>query len=107
MRARLLVVNPDKRRCPRVPTLILEDGIIGVYQEDHAWPLEADSLEDVTREHLLGVLSLKPSVIVAISEVRNLPDLYLMSSEVISFCRSWWFDTVAAWKKAQELAKAS
>src|SRR5947207_211727 len=99
MRARLLIVNPDKNKTPRIPTLILEDGVIGIYQEDRGWPLAVDSLENVTREDLEKVWHIRPSDRVIISEIRTLPDFYLMSPEAIQYCHAWWRETVGAYQK--------
>jgi hypothetical protein len=108
MRARLLIINPNRKSGPGIPRLILEEeGKIGLYQEDRGWRIDVPSLEEVRREHLPTDLGLTSSDIVILSEVRSLPEHYLMSSEVIQFCHSWWRETVDEWQKSRRLAKVS
>jgi hypothetical protein len=108
MKARLLIVNPEMSAGPpRVPTLILEDRVIGIYQEDRYWPIEVNSLEEISRENLEGVLHVRPTDVVVLSDIRTLPSDDLMSPEIISFGLSWWHETIEMWQKSQALPKAS
>ena len=109
MRARLLMVNPDLNEGPPgIPTLIVEDGdVVGLFQDDRAIRIEVESLEDITREDLPEALHLQPLDVVSFSRIRDLPSEDLMSPQVMTFCHSWWRESMSEAQSVQKLARAS
>ena len=100
MRARLLITLPacglpEKTESPIAPTLIVEDGAVGVFGTDWERILEGVTLEQVNENDVRALLCLpdKNTAFVYLSPIQDVPDNNLFSKSAFEWRQNWWRTT--------------
>jgi hypothetical protein len=78
------------------PTLIVEDGAVGLFGTDWERLFDVERLEDVTEEYLRAALNLPPSemALVYLPPIRDVPNADLFSEAAYCWRQAWWQETV-------------
>jgi len=97
MRARLLMILPAEGLSPDTdppfaPTILVEDGAIGLFTTDFTRQLDFASLEEITETDIRAALHLNKAVFVYLSPVRELPDDDLNSGSMLVWRQRWWHE---------------